>query len=246
MNGWLVVFAKDPQPGRVKTRLSPPFSPAAAAAFYRCLLADVLDESAAAAELLGLDAVLAVDPPGSAAEMASEAPASFRAIAQAAGDLGERMGAVAGEAAAAGAAFALLRGSDSPCLARATLRQAVESLARADLVIGPDRDGGYDLVGLGPRALDRAASGRLFDHPMSHAGVLRETLARAHDLRVHLLETGFDVDGFDDLRLLAEARAAGTAISCPRSLAFLDAHGLWPSPRAISKVPVAGSSSSRP
>lgn len=230
MSGWLVVFAKEPQAGRVKTRLSPPFSPAAAAAFYRCMLGDVLEESAAAATLLQLEAVLAVDPPGSAAEMASAAPAPFRVIAQADGDLGARMGAVAAQAAAAGADCAVLRGSDSPCLVRGTIAEAIRSLAVADLAIRPDRDGGYDLVALGPRALDRAARGQLFDHPMSHPGVLRDTLARAGELRSQLLAPGFDVDGFDDLRWLAEARAVGGAPACPRSLAYLDANSLWPSP----------------
>lgn len=240
MNGWLVVFAKEPQAGRVKTRLSPPFSPAAAAAFYRCMLNDVLEESAAAASLLRLDAVLAVDPPGSAAEMASTAPVSFRVIAQAEGDLGTRMGAVAAQAAAAGADFALLRGSDSPCLLRGTVEVAVQSLAAVDLVIRPDRDGGYDLVALGPQALDHAAHGRLFDHPMSHPGVLRDTLAHAGALRSLLLEPGFDVDGFDDLRWLAEARVAGRALACPRSLAFLDTHALWPAPLDRASAPFGG------
>lgn len=234
MRGWLVVLAKEPQAGRVKTRLSPPFSPAAAAAFYRCMLADVLEESAATAALLGLDAVLAVDPPGSAAEMAAAAPAPFRVIAQADGDLGTRMGVAAMQAGAAGADFALLRGSDSPCLGRARITEAVRSLGRADLVIGPDRDGGYDLVALGPCALARAASGLLFDHPMSHSGVLRETLSHAGDLRTALLDPGFDVDGFEDLRCLAEARAGGGARACPRTLAFLDTHDLWPAPRGVS------------
>jgi hypothetical protein len=53
-------IAKAPQPGRVKTRLSPPLSPTEAAELYRCLLLDVLDESAAAALLLGLDALFVV------------------------------------------------------------------------------------------------------------------------------------------------------------------------------------------
>lgn len=245
MKGWLVVFAKEPQAGRVKTRLSPPFSPAAAAAFYRCMLADVLEESAAAAALLGLDAVLAVDPPGSAADMASAAPASFRVIAQADGDLGTRMGVVALQAAAAGADLALFRGSDSPCLDRTAMREALGSLTRADLVIAPDRDGGYDLVALGPRALDRAARGCLFDHPMSHPGVLRETLARAGALHAHLLDSGFDIDGFDDLRSLAEVRAAGGARACPRTLTFLDAHALWPAPRVAAGVAATARSDHR-
>ena len=230
MRGWLVIFAKAPEPGQVKTRLSPPFSPAEAAGLYRCLLLDVLDESSLAAAALGCEAVIAVDPPGAAAEIVSHAPAGFRAIAQGVGELGARMIHVARQAAAAGAPFALLRGSDSPCLDRKSLREAAIALAQADLVVCPDSDGGYNLVGLGARALARGPGGGLFDHPMSTPAVLRDTLARAEQLRLrtHLIPQGFDIDRFDDLRWLAAARRRNEAIPCRRTLAFLDEGRLWP------------------
>jgi glycosyltransferase A (GT-A) superfamily protein (DUF2064 family) len=64
---------------------------------------------------------------------------------------------------------------------------------------------------------------------MSTAFVLRDTLERAESLglRVHLLEPGFDLDQIQDLRWLAEARAGGRALPCPRTLAYLDERDLW-------------------
>jgi hypothetical protein len=227
-----VVFAKRPEPGRVKTRLCPPLSPAQAAELYRCLLADALDESARAARALGLAPVLAVEPAEACAELAAEAPSGFRAIAQAGPDLGARMTRVARQAAAAGAPCALLRGSDSPALALATLRDAVRALADADLALSPDRDGGYGLVALGARALLHGlGSPALFDHPMSTPTVLADTVERARrlGLRVARLAAGFDLDRFDDLRRLAAERHGNVMLPCPRTLALLDAHALWPS-----------------
>lgn len=233
MRGWLVVFAKAPQPGRVKTRLSPPLSSSEAAELYRCLLLDAFEESAAAAAELGLEAVVAVDPPSAAAELAALSPAGFRAIAQPTGELGARMNHFVRQAAAAGAPFALLRGSDSPCLDRAQLRDAVVSLTCVDLVVCPDRDGGFNLIGLGPRALATGPAGGLFDHPMSTPTVLEETLARADLVRLssEQLAVGFDVDRYEDLRWLAAARGERRSIPCRRTLAFLDERQLWPSPR---------------
>ena len=236
MKGWLVVFAKAPQPGRVKTRLSPPLSSVEAAELYRCLLLDALDESAAAAASLGLEAVVAVDPPSATAELAAQSPVGFRAIAQAAGELGGRMSHVARQAAAAGAPFALLRGSDSPCLDRAVLHAAVAALASADLVVCPDRDGGYNLVGLGVGALERGPCGGLFDHPMSTPTVLRDTLTRAERLQLVAaqLPAGFDVDRYEDLRWLAAVRLERGALPCRRTLAFVDERRLWP-PEDVSR-----------
>jgi rSAM/selenodomain-associated transferase 1 len=232
--GWLVVFAKAPLPGLAKTRLSPPLTPRDAADLYRCLLDDALAESAHAAAILDLEAVLAVDPPGAARELAHGAPAGFRAVAQRGGALGDRMSRIAAEAAAAGAPCALLRGSDSPTLALATLRNALAALATVDLVARPDRDGGYGLVALGPRALLQGlGAGGLFDHPMSTERTLRDTLDRAAGLglAVATLPPDFDVDRFEDLRELAAARHSNASLPCPRTLAFLDTRGLWPGTR---------------
>ncbi len=222
MKGALVVFAKQPAPGQVKTRLCPPFSPEQAARFYACMLEDVLESTLAASAALGLEAVLAVAPPEAAATL--PAPAGLRREPQRGADLGARMEHAFARELAAGHCPVLLRGSDSPTLGLATLSAALDALERSDLVLCPDRDGGYNLVGL-----RRAAPG-LFSHPMSTASVLGDTLARAaaSGLVHALLPAGFDLDTAADLALLAEARRAGAAGGCPRTLAFLDQHGLWP------------------
>lgn len=233
--GWIIVFAKAPIAGRVKTRFSPPFSPVEAAAFYRCLLGDVLEVTGIAAARFDLEAVLCVDPPGEAARLAAEAPPGFRAIAQAPGPLGERMARAAQCGIATGASFVLLRGSDSPCLDAAAIGSAVDALARSELVASPDRDGGYNLVGVAARSQNGRSLEALFDHPMSTPEVLRDTLANAAKLgmKSERLAPGFDLDRFDDLRVLASVRHGPASSLCPRTLAFLDEHGLWPPPASV-------------
>lgn len=220
--GVLVVFAKQPAPGRVKTRLCPPFTPEQAACFYAAMLEDVLETTLVACAALGLEAVLAVHPPEAAASL--PAPRGLRREPQQGADLGARMEHAVTRELGAGHRPVLLRGSDSPTLGLATLAAALEALARTDLVICPDADGGYNLVGLA-----RPAPG-LFSHPMSTASVLDDTLARARASRLThtLLPAGFDLDTAADLARLAEARSQGAAGACPRTLAFLDRHALWP------------------
>jgi rSAM/selenodomain-associated transferase 1 len=220
LSGALVVFAKRPEPGQVKTRLCPPLTPEQAAAFYACMLEDVLETSVRAARALGLEAVLAVHPPEAAETL--PAPAGMRREPQRGADLGARMEHAAAREFARGSRPVLLRGSDSPTLGLATLRAALDALSSRDLVICPDRDGGYNLVGLA-----RPAPG-VFSHPMSTGSVLDDTLARARlcGLSHALLPAGFDVDCAADLALLAAARAEGLASDCARTLAWLDRHPL--------------------
>jgi rSAM/selenodomain-associated transferase 1 len=225
VSGVVVVFAKAPVPGRVKTRLCPPLSHEQAAAFYACMLDDVLETTAAAAESLGLEAVLAVDPPEARAALVRRVPPAYRVVAQHGRDLAARMARSVAEHAAGGLRPILLRGSDSPALPASLLADAVAALASgADAVLSSDADGGYSLVGL-----NRPASG-LFSHPMSHAGVLDQTVSRAEQagLRVHLLEPCFDLDTEADLVRLAEWRRIGRPLQCPRTLGWLDRYRAWP------------------
>ena len=222
--GALVVFAKWPEPGRVKTRLSPPFSPEAATEFYGCMLDDVLDTTLRAATALGLAPCIAVDPPLARDAMARRAPAGYRVVAQSGADLGARMDRIVAECAAAGLGRVLLRGSDSPALDGGLLEAACRALDRADLVACPDPDGGYSVIGL------REARPGCFDHAMSHDGVLEQTLAAARraGLTTSLVEPCFDVDTARDLERLAERRARPGPLPCPRTLAWLDQHHAWP------------------
>jgi rSAM/selenodomain-associated transferase 1 len=238
MSALLVVFAKAPRPGEVKTRLCPPFSPAEAAAFYTHLLDDVLEHTAEVAPRLGLETWLAVHPPEAVAVLARRAPAGLRVVAQRGANLSERMAWAVAQGAAAGCSPILLRGSDSPTLGEPTLREALAELARTDLVICPDRDGGYNLVGL------HRPAPTLFEHPMSTRSVLEDTLANARGLGLstRLLPPGFDIDEAKDLLRLAEERDRGRVLICPRTLAFLDAGNLWH--RIASGVNAAQQSSS--
>lgn len=220
----MVVFAKEPRAGFVKTRLTPPLSPCVAASLYAAMLDDVLAATAAAAPALGLEPVLAVHPPQAVALLARSAPAAVRVVAQCGADLGARLDHAVREAAAGGFDPILLRGSDSPALPIARLRDAVEELAEADVVVSPDRDGGYSLLGL-----HRPITG-LFTHSMSTASALEELLdlVTRRNLRAELLAAASDVDTVDDLARLAATRATLPPCLCPRTLAFLDEHDLWP------------------
>jgi rSAM/selenodomain-associated transferase 1 len=222
--GTLVVLAKAPRVGRVKTRLIPPFTAAQAADFYTAMLSDVLDATAEFAESLELAAVVAVHPGASCTAVARVAPAIFRVVPQRGADLGARMSWAVREAAAAGASRVLLRGSDSPTLGASAVHAALTALEEFDVVLGPDRDGGYSLVGV------RKPNPGLFQHAMSTPLVLQNTLANAArlGLRTRLAESSFDIDLAEDLQLLASACAAGAAVLCPRTAAYLDANDLWP------------------
>jgi rSAM/selenodomain-associated transferase 1 len=222
--GTLVIFAKVPQAGEVKTRLAPHFTLEQAADFYSAMLADVLAATAECSRALHLTPVVAVFPWADRSAVVRLAPETLRIVPQVGPDLGARMDWAVREAAAAGARRILLRGSDSPTLDAAAIESALAALDRHDLVLRPDRDGGYGLVGL-----RRPAPG-LFHHPMSTSGVLDATLESAQrlGLRSHVTDPGFDIDAAPDLALLAAARRAGAAAICPRTLAYLDDHVLWP------------------
>lgn len=218
-----MVFAKRPAPGAVKTRMCPPLQLEEAADLYAAMLEDVLATTAAAAAAAGAATWLLVHPPDAVAELAARCPSGFIAQAQRGSDLGARMADAVASAAAAGFERILLRGSDSPALPAAELARGLALLDDADLAVSPDRDGGYGWI-----ALRRPVPG-LFDHPMSTASVLADTLARAtaDGLRVRQLPPHFDIDTAADLALLAAARHRGEARDCPRTLALLDALDLW-------------------
>jgi len=218
----LIVFAKRPEAGAVKTRLCPPFTPVQAAEFYACLLEDVLETMARAAPAIGLSLRLAIHPDEAVESPGVPVPAGFSVVGQRGPGLSERMEHAIAEAAAEGFGPILVRGSDSPALSGAVLEAALAELETADLVICPDLDGGYNLVGL-----CRPAPG-IFDHAMSTASVLDDTLAHAArlGLRHVVLSEGFDIDTLDDLRVLCSATA--TMGSCSRTWAYLDKNDLWP------------------
>lgn len=203
----LLIFAKWPQTGRVKTRLSPPLSLDEATALYRCMLQDTID---ATRNLPGVKRMLFFAAEG-------DRTADFRGVApdaaifrQQGDDLGERLVNAFGTAFGAGCRSALAIGTDSPHMPSERISTALSLLHEegADAVFGPSEDGGYYLVGM--KKMQR----ELFrDIPWSSRGVLEASLSRAASLglRVSLLPAGFDLDTVDDLKRLAAREDDGLA-----------------------------------
>ncbi|MFW6201431.1 MAG: TIGR04282 family arsenosugar biosynthesis glycosyltransferase, partial [Gemmatimonadota bacterium] len=185
-----------PKPGRVKTRLSPPLSPLAAADIYEACLRDVLAQvlrGPRSAEIRYRD------EPAARAYFARAFP-GVSSRAQPAGDLGHRLEAAFEHAFARGDDRVIVLGSDAPTLPDAVLDEADAALADADAVLGPASDGGYYLVGVRARAWPRAAA--LFEEiPWSTRAVWRMTLKRAAaaGLRIAALRTWYDIDRPGDL-----------------------------------------------
>lgn len=192
----LIIFAKEPAPGLVKTRLCPPLSPEAAARLYRQFLEDVLEEMA---QVPHVSLALAYTPDTARPFFHDLAPPGTHLFAQAGEDLGERLQQAFAWGFAQGAAAVLIRNSDSPDLPGSLVLAAREILERdrAPVVLGPCPDGGYYLVGLKtPRP--RLFAGIKWSSPTVLADT--QTLAEALGLPVHLLPAWLDIDTPTDLQ----------------------------------------------
>ncbi len=210
----LAIFAREPRPGAVKTRLCPPLEPEQAAALYSAMLHDVIDQAARRR-----DAALALwfDPPQARDFFTARVAPRFELRAQQGPDLGARMADAFRVHAAQGFDRMLLRGSDSPTLPRERVDAAFEALDRHDAVVCPDLDGGYNLIGL------RAPADRLFAIEMSTETVLEQTRDRAAraGLDLHELPPHHDVDDGGDLERL---RQQPDEVEAPRTYEWLRRH----------------------
>jgi uncharacterized protein len=175
MSARLLVLAKTPVPGRVKTRLCPPCTPEQAAAIAAAALGDTL----AAVEASGLDRTLVVDGD-------HPAPPGWQRVAQRGGPLGDRL------ANAFTGPVNLLIGMDTPQVTAALLRTAADRLVAADAVLGLAPDGGWWALGL----RDPAHAEVLRAVATSTGTTGSDTLAalRARGLRVASLPMLRDVD----------------------------------------------------
>ncbi|MBX6366086.1 MAG: TIGR04282 family arsenosugar biosynthesis glycosyltransferase [Gemmatimonadetes bacterium] len=197
----LLVFARRPAAGRVKTRLTPPLAPDDAAQLYEAGLRDVVASAARERARIEIwyDAGAQAD-----AYFATEFPLLVR-VPQAAGSLGERMEDALARSFADGAERVVIVGSDAPTLPLSSIAAAFDDLHEVDAVLGPAADGGYYLVGVRAAGWPRAAA--LFrDIPWSTDEVLRRSAERpeAVGLTIRLLPGWYDLDRAEDL---ARARA---------------------------------------
>ncbi len=192
----LIVFAKHPAPGRVKTRLTPPLTPDEAAELYRCMLLDTLAKVRSLPDVNGY--LFYQDEPAALPYFQGIVP-DFVLLPQEGCDLGARMAGAFREVLSGGFQRVVIIGTDAPDLPVDYLHQAFRTLAddAVDVVFGPSADGGYYLLGL------KALPDCLFEGIAWSTGtVLAESLARAEEagLRVHLLPEWHDVDTAEDLQ----------------------------------------------
>lgn len=189
-----LVIAKEPVPGRVKTRLTPPFTPDEAAMLAEAALTDTL---AAVASTPAARRVLALDGrPG------DWLPDGFDVIPQRGDGLDERLAAAFAQAHSGLPLPMVLIGMDTPQVTPCLLGDAAARLAdgEADAVFGPAADGGFWLLGL--RRPDRSL---LAGVPMSQADTGRRQLDRltAAGLRIAMMPELTDVDTVTEAELVA-------------------------------------------
>jgi uncharacterized protein len=196
----LVIMAKAPRPGSVKTRLIPSLSPETVTAFYRCLLDDTL----ALARSLADVEVAVMCPDSDVNELALLAGKEVSVVGQKGAGLAAGLTSVFAHFAKEQPRRTIAFNSDSPHLPRSVLEDAFETLAAHDLVVGPTDDGGYYLVGA------KASHPTLFaSDGMSTSSALERLLSRARALQLSIgfVEPFYDIDVADDLtRLAAELR----------------------------------------
>lgn len=222
----VVVFARAPEPGAVKTRLTAFLRAAEAADLHRALLLDTVE----AAESSGAEVAIAFTPQAARRELERLLGRHRRLLPQGPGDLGRRL-AYGFERLCDGRRPVLAVGSDCPGLSPARIREAAEALGRADVVLGPAADGGYYLIGSvqpRPDLFEGVAwgTGRVLEATMEAIG--------AAGLRARLLPAERDLDTPEDLfELWAGTRTATWADAYPRTWKTL--HALLP-PRRLSML----------
>ena len=218
MDRELVVFARAPAPGQVKTRLAATVGDGAARAFYEAFVDDTLAAAAEAARRSGAGLVLAVAGDLAHPRVAAWARTSGAAlVAQPPGDLGARLGAFFADGR-----HVCVIGSDAPQLGAAQLARGFDALVGHEVAIGPSRDGGYWLLGA-RRPIPELLAGM----PWSTPELLSRTLEALAGRSAALLEMAFDVDDADDLALLQRWLAVAPPEIAPATRAAL-ARGAQP------------------
>lgn len=202
----LVVIAKEPVPGAVKTRLAPTVGADGAARAAAAMLTDTL----AAMTQVEAEPWVCFAPPDARRRIARLAP-GFGLLAQVQGDLGDRLAGCFAALLGGGADQVVIVAADTPQVPRTTYEAAFALLDQVDLVLGPAQDGGYYLVGA------KTALPELFvGVPMGTDAVLQVTMQRAvrRRLRVGAVPTLRDLDRLEDLQA---ALAAGELDASPRT-----------------------------
>jgi rSAM/selenodomain-associated transferase 1 len=185
----IIIFQKNPERGKVKTRLAKTIGEAKALEVYRLLLQHTHDQIA----LLDYDIFVYFEKEIDPAFVRNQ---RYVGALQDEGDLGQKMMDALKEVFARGYQKTIVIGSDCAELNNKVLEEAIDQLFDNDLVIGPARDGGYYLIGM------KKLHDTLFKNmPWSTSEVFINTFTEAKrlGLKTSLLRELTDVDVYEDL-----------------------------------------------
>ncbi len=191
----LIIFAKYPMPGKVKSRLSPPLTAEEGAECYSCMLRDTLSMTKLLPDVTTL---IFFQNDAGAADFFQEIAPGIESLEQVGLDLGERMKNAFELMFARGFSEVAIIGSDSPDLPTDYILQAFNLMEyeHTDGVLGAAGDGGYYLIAM------KRVWPELFDSiPWSSGEVLRITIERAANayIGMALLPEWHDIDTYEDL-----------------------------------------------
>jgi len=194
-NTSLVVFIRFPRPGKVKSRLVMSLGAEVATNIYRLCAEHIFGESGRLSNQV--QRYISYSDRNDENEIKQWAGPRFQFIPQVKGGLGKRLVNAFHEVFGRGAQKVIILASDVPGLSADIIDEAIKSLDRYDVVIGPCHDGGYYLMGM--KNLYR----RLFQGISWSTGhVYQQTLHNAEEgrLTVYALPVLTDIDTEDDLR----------------------------------------------
>ncbi len=207
----LIVFTRFPEPGVTKTRLIPALGPEGASDLQRAMTVQALQATDRLRSIRDVSVEVRFSG-GDASRMTDQFGTQRAYYPQRGGELGARIHQALADAFARGAERAVVVGTDCPELDADILNGAFDSLHSHDCVIGPARDGGYYLIGLGHECR------QLFEGiTWGSTHVLKQTLrqATAAGLMVHRLATLSDVDEPEDLPVWERHRRPRISVVIP-------------------------------
>ncbi len=201
----LIIFAKLPRPGEVKTRLGSTIGMEPAAGIY----AEFAEHAFTLADNLGRRGVktyLFYAPGASAGEVKAWVGRDFVFHEQQGDSLGERMLQAFAQTFQDGGDASVIIGTDVPELCVERIDSAYDALPTHDLVIGPSTDGGYYLLGM------KAPVKNVFENvKWSTGGVFQTTMGLIRDagFECHVLPEENDIDTREDYEAYLERKSRG-------------------------------------
>ncbi|MBU1043952.1 MAG: TIGR04282 family arsenosugar biosynthesis glycosyltransferase [Candidatus Omnitrophica bacterium] len=195
MKNALIIFAKYPEPGKVKTRLAKTIGNVNASKLYELFVPLIIKRTKSD----NYQTIVFFDPGEKHEQVKKWLNGEVNLFAQSSGALGERLKTAFAQIFSLGSEKVVVIGSDSPLLDQAMIDQAFFALDKSDCVIGPSSDGGYYLLGI------KKPAPELFDlNVWSTNLVFVKTKQKAMKLnyKLSILDEHFDIDEKEDLLFL--------------------------------------------